>query len=79
MIKLWSREDKLSPKNRSLVTVTSLISQEIFGPLKFHIPKVKDNGVSKDEMVEAITKLAFYSTWIKTWTAMLISKEIYDS
>lgn len=62
---VWSRESKLSAKERSLITVTSLLTQGMFGPLEYHMQKAKENGVSKAEMVEAITQLAFYSGGLK--------------
>lgn len=49
----------------------------MFGPLEYHMQKAKENGVSKAEMVEAITQLAFYSGWPKAWTAMEMAKKIY--
>ncbi|NDR77719.1 carboxymuconolactone decarboxylase family protein [Fructilactobacillus sanfranciscensis] len=74
---VWSRESKLSAKERSLITVTSLLTQGMFGPLEYHMQKAKENGFSKAEMVEAITQLAFYSGWPKAWTAMEMAKKIY--
>ncbi len=37
----------------------------------------KKNGVTKDEMVEVITQLAFYAGWPKAWSAMELAKEIF--
>ncbi|USS90584.1 carboxymuconolactone decarboxylase family protein [Fructilactobacillus carniphilus] len=74
---IWSREQKLPAKQRSLITCTSLISQGIFGPLQYHLETAKKNGVTKEEMVEAITQLAFYAGWPKAWTAMSLAKEVY--
>lgn len=59
---IWSREDKLSPRDRSLVTVTALVSSGILdSSLQYHIHTAKENGVTKEEMVEILTQLAFYA------------------
>lgn len=63
---VWSKNDVLSLKERSIVTVSALIAQGLIDtPLKFHMETAKKNGVTKDEMVEIITQLAFYSGWPK--------------
>lgn len=45
---------------------------------KYHIKHAKENGVTKDEMVEVITQLAFYLGWPRAWAAMRMAKEIYN-
>lgn len=75
---VWSREDKLSPRDRSLITVTSLMSMGVLdNSLKFHMQKAKENGVTKEEMSEVLTQLAFYAGWPKAWAAFNMAKEIY--
>lgn len=75
---VWSREEQLCTRDRSIITVTALMSSGILdSSLQFHIQKAKDNGVSKEEMVELITHTAFYAGWPKAWVAMLMAKEIY--
>ncbi|MDR2153118.1 MAG: carboxymuconolactone decarboxylase family protein [Helicobacteraceae bacterium] len=74
---VWSREAELSPRDRSLVTIVSLIASGNFPQLKFHLQKGKDNGLSKQEIVEVITQQAFYSGWPKAWSAFSIVKEVY--
>ncbi len=75
---VWSREDKLSPRDRSLVTVVALVTIGITGtPLQYHMGKAKENGITKVEITEALTQLAFYSGWPKVWTAMGAAKEIW--
>lgn len=75
---VWSREDKLSPRDRSLLTVAALMSSGILdSSLKGHIQRVKDNGVTREEMVEALTHLSFYAGWPKAWAAFYMAKEIY--
>ncbi|WKV08475.1 carboxymuconolactone decarboxylase family protein [Thermoanaerobacterium sp. CMT5567-10] len=75
---VWSREDKLSLRDRSIVTVTALIAKGIFdNSLKYHITNAKKNGVSAEEMAEIITHLAFYVGWPNAWAAFSLAKEIY--
>ncbi len=75
---VWSREDKLSLRDRSLITVTALISKGIFdNSLKSHIQNAKNNGISKQEMVETITHLAFYAGWPNAWAVFPMMEEVY--
>ena len=75
---VWSREEKLSPRDRSLITVSALMSSGILdSSLRFHIAKAKENGVTKEEMVEVLTQLAFYAGWPKAWVAFNMAKEVY--
>lgn len=73
---VWSREDKMSAHDRSLITVSSLLTQGV-PQLEAHMKIAKENGVTKDEMVELITHLAFYTGWPKAWSAFTLAKEIY--
>ena len=76
---VWSREDKLSLRDRSLITVVALISSGVIdSSLKFHIIKAKNNGVSKEEFAEAVTHIAFYVGRPKAWAAFRMAKEIYE-
>ena len=76
---VWSREDKLSLRDRSMITVTSLMTKGIFdNSLKYHITNTKNNGISASEMAEILTHLAFYSGWPNAWAAFNIAKEVYD-
>ena len=76
---VWSRNDILSLHDRSIVTVSALIGSGILdNSLKFHIENAKKNGVTKDEMVEIITQLAFYTGWPKAWAAFSYAKEVYN-
>ena len=75
---VWSREDKLSLKERSIITVTALMSKGIFDDsLKFHINNAKNHGVSKTEMVEIITHLAFYVGWPNAWAVFPLVEDVY--
>ena len=76
---VWTREDKLSLRDRSLITVVALISSGVIdSSLKFHILNAKNSGVSKEEFAEAITHIAFYVGWPKAWAAFRMAKEIYE-
>ena len=76
---VWSREDKLSPRDRSMITVSALMASGILdGSLKYHISHAKENGVTKEEMSEIITHLAFYAGWPKAWAAFNMAKETYS-
>lgn len=62
---VWSREDKLSLKMRSVVTLTALISKGIVDTsLTYHLSTAKKNGVTKTEMAEILTHDAFYALYI---------------
>ena len=75
---VWSREDKLSARDRSLITVSALMASGILdSSLKFHIQNAKNHGVTSTEMSEALTHLAFYSGWPKAWAAFRMAKEVY--
>ncbi len=75
---VWAREDKLPLKIRSIVTISALVSKGIFdNSLKSHIQNAKNNGVSKEEMVEIITHLAFYAGWPNAWATFPLVREVY--
>ena len=74
---VWSREQELSPRDRSLITCASLMTQGA-PQLEAHLKMAKQNGVTKDEIVELITHLAFYAGWPKAWSAFTLAKEIFD-
>ncbi len=76
---VWSREDKLSLRDRSVITVTALMTKGIFdNSLKYHIQNAKNNGVTAEEMSEIITHLAFYVGWPNAWATFAIMKEVYQ-
>ena len=75
---VWSREKELSPRDRSMITCASLMSQGLFPQLEAHMKIAKQNGVTKDEMVELITHLSFYAGWPKAWSAFDLAKKVYD-
>jgi 4-carboxymuconolactone decarboxylase len=71
---VWRRPG-LSPRDRSLITVASLIALYRSNELKFHLGKALENGVTRDEIIEMITHLAFYSGWPTASTALGIVRE----
>jgi len=76
---VWSRNDKLSLHDRSLVTISALVGGGVIdSSLKYHIQTAKQNGVTKDEMVEMLTQLGFYAGWPKAWAAFRMAKEVYE-
>ena len=75
---VWSRNDLLSLRDRSLITVTSLISQGITdSSLKYHLQSAKNNGINRTEIAETITHIAFYAGWPKAWAAFNMAKEVW--
>jgi 4-carboxymuconolactone decarboxylase len=68
----------LSPRDRSLVTITCLIAMYRINEMPFHIKKALENGVIKDEIVEAITQIAFYAGWPPAMTALPIAKKVFE-
>ena len=73
----WAREAELSPRDRSLATVSALIGAGILdSSLKAHLQKALDNGVERSELVEVITQLGFYAGWPKAWAAFRLLKEV---
>ena len=75
---VWSRTDKLGLRDRSLVTLTSLISQGITdSSLKFHLMSAKNNGITRTEIAEIITHIGFYAGWPKAWAAFRLAKEVW--
>lgn len=76
---VWSRNDLLSLRDRSLVTITSLISQGITdSSLKFHLMEARKNGITRTEAAEIITQIAFYAGWPKAWAAFRLAKEVWN-
>ena len=73
---VWKRR-QLSPKERSLVTVASLTTSGNTEQLVYHLGLAKDNGATEEELVEAITHLAFYAGWPKAMSAMAVAKQVF--
>ena len=75
---VWSRTDRLGLRDRSLVTITSLISQGITdSSLTFHLQSARNNGITRTEIAEIITHIGFYAGWPKAWAAFRLAKEVW--
>ena len=75
---VWERP-QLSKRDRSLITVATLIALNRPEQLRSHLQRARTNGVTKDEVVEAITHLAFYSGWPNAINAVAIAKEVFSN
>lgn len=75
---VWSRNDLLSLRDRSLVTLTSLISQGITdNSLIYHLQTAKKYGITRTEISEIITHISFYAGWPKAWAAFRLAKDVW--
>lgn len=75
---VWSRTDRLGLRDRSLVTITSLISQGITdSSLGYHLQTARQNGITRSEISEIITQIGFYAGWPKAWAAFRLAKEVW--
>lgn len=73
---VWQRPG-LSPRDRSLVTVSALIAGYRQNELPFHLKKALENGITREEIIEMITHLAFYSGWPTASTALTIARQVF--
>jgi 4-carboxymuconolactone decarboxylase len=73
---VW-RDETLSPRDRSLVTITSLVSQYRHNELSHHLKLGIENGLTQDEIVAAVTRIAFYSGWPTAMTALGVIREAF--
>ncbi len=74
---VWARPE-LSPRDRSLVTVSALIAMNRPDQLRSHLARARDNGVTQEEVVEVITHLAFYAGWPNAVTAIAVAKDVFQ-
>lgn len=76
---VWSREDRLSARDRSVVTVTALMAQGLTdSSFRYHLTEAKKNGVTRSEIAEILTHAAFYAGWPKAWAAFRMAKEVWE-
>ena len=73
---VWERP-QLSKRDRSLVTVSALIALNRPDQLRSHLARARDNGLTEEELVEAITHLAFYSGWPNAVTAVGVARDVF--
>ena len=74
---IWERK-QLSKRDRSLITVSAMIALNRPDQLRFHLNKAVENGLTKEELIEVITHLAFYSGWPNAMNAITIAKELFS-
>lgn len=72
---MWERPE-LSKRDRSLITVATLVALYRTNELPFHLKRAIENGVKKEELAEVITHLAFYSGWPTAASALAIAKDV---
>jgi 4-carboxymuconolactone decarboxylase len=75
---IWERSE-LSPRDRSLVTVASLITSGSTEQLRGHLARARANGLTETELKEAIIHLAFYAGWLKAMSAITVAREVFTS
>ena len=76
---VWSREDALSLRDRSLVTVTALMAQGLTdSSFRYHLENAKKNGITRAEIAEILTHAAFYVGWPKAWAAFRMAKDVWN-
>jgi 4-carboxymuconolactone decarboxylase len=75
---VWERPG-LSKRDRSLITVAALVALYRSDQLRGHIERALANGVTREEIAEAITHLAFYAGWPSAMTAARIAKGVFET
>lgn len=75
---VWSREQALSLRDRSLVTITCLMAQGLVdSSFQYHLMAAKQNGITRTEIAEILTHAAFYAGWPKAWAAFRMAKDVW--
>ena len=75
---LWLRPG-LAPRDRSLVTISSLVASGQVAQLTGHVNIGMNNGLTQAEIAEAITHLAFYVGWPNVFSAMPVAKDVFQN
>lgn len=76
---VWSREDLLSLRDRSLITIICLMAQGLTdSSFEYHLMTAKKNGITKKEIAEILTHAAFYAGWPKAWAAFRMAKNVWN-
>jgi len=73
---VWERTE-LPKRDRSLVTVASLVTSSSFEQLAGHLRLAMQNGLTQTEIVEALTHLAFYAGWPRAMSAIQVAKRVF--
>ena len=74
---LWLRPD-LAPRDRSLVTVSALISSGQVAQIPYHLNRAMDNGLTQAQAAEVVTHLAFYAGWPNAFSALPVVKDVFE-
>lgn len=75
---VWSRTDKLGLRDRSMVTITALVSSGITdSSLTYHLQTARKNGITRIEIAEMLTQIGFYAGWPKAWAAFRLAKDVW--
>ena len=75
---LWLRPD-LAPRDRSLVTVSSLIANGQVAQVSYHLGRAMDNGLTREQAGEMISHIAYYAGWPNAFAAMPVAKTVFDA
>ncbi|KQO07628.1 4-carboxymuconolactone decarboxylase [Agreia sp. Leaf244] len=75
---VWERQ-ALAKRDRSLVTISALITSGAFEQLRSHLPIGRTNGLGREELVETIIHLAFYAGWPKAMSAIEVAREVFSA
>ena len=75
---IWERP-QLSKRDRSLVTCAALIALGKTEQMNFHLPRAIENGVTREELVELVTHLAFYAGWPNAMSSVTKLQELQDA
>ena len=75
---VWERPE-LSKRDRSLITCAALVTSGKIEQMNFHFPRAIENGVTKEELIELITHLAFYTGWPNAMSAITKAKELFGT
>ena len=74
---VWAREEQLSVRDRSMITIAALFSAGLYPQLRTHLELGKAHGITREEAVEIVTQLAFYCGWPRAWSTFPMIAEIW--
>lgn len=75
---VWSRDEALSLRDRSLITVVALMAQGLCdSSFRYHLLTAKQNGITRSQIADILTHAAFYAGWPKAWAAFRLAKEVW--
>jgi 4-carboxymuconolactone decarboxylase len=75
---LWLRPD-LSPRDRSMVTVTSLIANGQVAQMGYHLTRAMDSGLTREQASELISHVAFYAGWPNSFSAVPVARTVFEA